>query len=74
MQKECGKKGVVMYKCLKVTFTADLPNGFLQKSLQKHARKLSIEGVAQLLVDNFVKNIVCGSLENVDAFLDHFYK
>ena len=63
-----------MYKCLKVTFIADLPHGFLQKSIQKHAKNLRIEGVAQLLMDDFVKIVICGSLENVDAFLDQFYK
>ncbi len=62
-----------MYKCLKITFTADLPKGFLQKSVQKNARNLAIEGVAQLLMDNFVKIIVCGPLENVDDFLDNLY-
>ncbi len=63
-----------MYKCLKITFTADLPKGFLQKSIQNNARKLAIEGVAQLLMDNYVKIIVCGSLEQVDIFLDLLYK
>lgn len=63
-----------MYKCIKITFSAELPNGFLQKSIQKNARKLEIEGVAQLLMDNFVKIVVCGSIEQVDTFLDLVYK
>lgn len=62
-----------MYKCLKITFTAQLPKGFLQQSVQKNARDLSIEGVAQLLMDDFVKIIICGPLEHVDDFLDHLY-
>ena len=55
-----------MYKCLKITFTADLPKGFLQKFIQNNARKLAIEGVAQLLMDNYVKIIVCGSAEGIE--------
>lgn len=62
-----------MYKCLKITFTANLPKGFLQKVIQNN-QKLHIEGVAQLLMDNLVKIIVCGSMDHVDHFLDHLYK
>ena len=58
-----------MYKCLKITFTANLPKGFLQKAIQSNAQKLHIEGVAQLLMDNLVKIIVCGSMDHVDYFL-----
>ena len=63
-----------MHKCLKITFTADLPEGFLQEAIQKHARKLSVEGVAQMLMDNFVKIVVCGTMDEVDSFLDLLYK
>lgn len=63
-----------MYKCLKITFSADLPKGFLQRVIQQNARKLDVEGVAQLLMDNFVKIIVCGSMGQVDTFLDLLYK
>ncbi|MEX0849329.1 MAG: acylphosphatase [Candidatus Dependentiae bacterium] len=62
-----------MYKCLKITFTAQLPKGYLQKTVQKSARDLAVEGVAQLLVDDFVKIIVCGPMEKVDDFLDNLY-
>lgn len=63
-----------MYKCLKITFTAELPKGFLQKAIQGNAKKLNVEGVAQLLMDNFVRIIVCGSMDQVDSFLDYLYK
>lgn len=63
-----------MYKCLKITFTANLPKEFLQKAIQNNAKKLKIEGVAQLLMDNIVKIIVCGSMDHVDSFLDYLYK
>ena len=63
-----------MHKCLKITFNAQVPQGFLQKALQKKVKKLAIEGVAQQLMDDFIKIIVCGSLEDVDTFLDILYK
>ncbi len=63
-----------MYKCLKITFNAQMPEGYLQKMLQKKIKKLSIEGVAQQLMDDFIKIIVCGAMEDVDTFLDILYK
>jgi len=63
-----------MYKCLKITFNAQMPQGYLQKALQKKVKKLSIEGVAQQLMDDFIKIIVCGAMEDVDTFLDILYK
>lgn len=69
------KKGEKMKKCLKITFAADVPEGFLQSSVQKHARKFSIEGTAQIITaDNLVKVIVCGEKESVDTFLDNLHK
>lgn len=62
-----------MYKCLKITFTGNLPKGFLQKTVLKCARDYPIEGLAQLMMDNLVKIIVCGSLDDVDSFLDKLY-
>lgn len=62
-----------MYKCLKITFTGNFPKGFLQKYVLKCARDFLIEGHAQLIMENAVKIIVCGSLEHVDAFLDKLY-
>lgn len=62
-----------MYKCLKITFTGNLPKGFLQKTILKCARDYPIEGLAQLMTDNLVKIIVCGSLDHVDSFLDELY-
>ena len=61
-----------MYKCLKITFTGTFPKGFLQNVL-KCARDFVIEGHAQLIMENAVRIIVCGSLEHVDAFLDKLY-
>lgn len=62
-----------MYKCLKITFTGNLPKGFLQKTVLKCARDYPVEGLAQLMMDNLVKIIVCGPLAEVDSFLDELY-
>ena len=65
-----------MNKCLKITLRGDIPKGFLQSFVQKHAKKLSLEGSVQLTNggEQVVKIIACGSKEDVDAFLDIIYK
>lgn len=64
-----------MNKCLVVTFLADIPKGFLQNQVLKYAKKLSVEGTAQILsTENKVRIIVCGSKERVDSFLDFIHK
>lgn len=62
-----------MNKCLRITFVADFPEGFLQNFMQKNARKLELEGVAQI-IDGMARIIVCGTKEKVDEFLDILYK
>jgi len=62
-----------MNKCLRITFSADFPEGFLQKFVRKHAQKLDLEGAAQV-VDNTVRVIACGDKDRVDEFLDMIYK
>ena len=62
-----------MNKCLRITFSADFPEGFLQSFVQKHARKLDLEGVAQVM-DNMVRVVACGDKDKVDEFLDMIYK
>lgn len=62
-----------MNKCLRITFSAGFPEGFLQSFLLKHARILDLEGAAQV-VDDTVRVIACGTKEKVDEFLDMIYK
>ena len=38
-----------MNKCLRITFVADFPEGFLQSFIQKNAKKLQLEGIAQVM-------------------------
>jgi len=64
-----------MNKCLRIEFSGDVPQGFLQKIIQKHARKLELEGTAQVLSgQNKVKIIVCGNKDRIDNFLDLLHK
>jgi len=62
-----------MDQCLKITFFVGALRGFLHKFVQESAKKLELEGVAQLLSDEQVKIIVCGSKENIDEFIDVLY-
>ena len=65
-----------MYKCLRITFQGALPEGFLRDYVQKHAKKLSLEGTAQRISgdDKTVKIIACGAKDSVEGFLDVLYK
>ena len=59
-----------MNKCLRIVFTADVSSDFLRSFIQKHARKMSIEGTAQVVALQKIRIIACGTKDNVEAFLD----
>ncbi len=64
-----------MNKCLKIMLTAEFAQGSLANILAKHAQKLQLEGVAQIVgPDNKVSIVVCGSVDGVDEFLDLLHK
>jgi len=64
-----------MNKCLKITFRADFPENFLQTFVQKHAKKLNIEGMVQVISpEKRVRIIACGLKDDVDTFLDVLHK
>jgi hypothetical protein len=54
-------------------FNAEVPHEALQKILHNCTKKVLVEGVAQLFLGNNIRIIVCGSVENVDAFIDMMY-
>ena len=62
-----------MNQCLKITLFVGAVKG-LGDFVQKHAKKLELEGVVQLISDDHVKIIVCGLKENMDEFVDTLYK
>lgn len=64
-----------MNKCLKINFASDYPTGFLQKFVQKNARDLGLEGLAQVMPgERNTIVLVCGPKEDVDAFVDLLHK
>jgi len=64
-----------MYKCLKVTFSANFPEGFLSDFVQKHAKNLNLEGTVQVMsMNNKVRVVVCGPKDDVDQFIDLLHK
>lgn len=63
-----------MNKCLRITFSGKFPADFLHSFVQKHAKKLNVEGTVQWTESKGVRIIVCGSKDSVDAFLDVLHK
>lgn len=64
-----------MNKCLKITFNADFPDGFLHEFIQKQAKDLELEGTVQVVsVNQKVRIVVCGDKKKVDAFVDLLHK
>ncbi len=64
-----------MNKCLKISFGADIPDGFLRTFVQKHARKFELEGTARVFsVEEKIIIVVCGHKDAVDDFLDVLHK
>ena len=63
-----------MKKCLKIVFSAPVPEQFLQL-VQRHARSLGVEGtLAVMPAESLVRIIAAGDKDNVDQFLDALYK
>ena len=59
-----------MNKCLRIVFTADASNDFLRSFIQKHARKMRIEGTAQVVALKKIRIIAYGTKDDVDTFLN----
>jgi acylphosphatase len=69
------KKEKVMNKCLKITFGADVPEGFLQNFIQKTAKKFNLEGTVQMIpAEDRIKIVICGPKDKVDQFVDVLHK
>lgn len=63
-----------MKKCVRVSFTAPISHDFLVKNVQGAAKKLSLEGIAQIGPAQEVKIIVYGDKNTVDTFLDVLHR
>lgn len=68
------KKGDGMKKCLKITFSGEVSDTFLKKSIQKPAQNLQVEGTVQQLPDQEIRIIACGTHEDVEELLDIIHK
>jgi len=63
-----------MKKCLKIVFSAPVPEQFLLV-VQQHARKLEVEGtLAVVPADRLVRIVASGDKEKVDQFFDVLFK
>lgn len=65
-----------MNKCLRIALTAHESKDFLRGIIQRHARTLGLEGMAQM-IDQKGKQIritVCGSAVDLDHFIDLLHK
>jgi acylphosphatase len=65
-----------MNKCLRIALTAHASNDFLYSFIQKHARKLGLEGMAQKIdpKNNQIRITVCGDAVDLDNFIDLIHK
>jgi len=64
-----------MNKCLRITLGKTVPEGFLRSFVQRHARKLDLEGAAQVTAtDGEVRIDVCGPKDALESFLDLLHK
>ncbi len=65
-----------MNKCLRIALTAHSSNSSLYGFIQKHARKLGLEGMAQMVdpKNNQIRITVCGPVVDLDHFIDLIHK
>ena len=65
-----------MNKCLRIALTAHSSNDFLYSVIQKHARKLGLEGMAQMVdpKNNQIRITICGPAVDLDHFIDLIHK
>jgi acylphosphatase len=62
-----------MAQCLRISFVCDVPRAFLQDTVQKNAKKLGLEGTAQV-DDRRVLVVICGFRDSIDQFVDLVHK
>lgn len=62
-----------MKKCLKILLLGEVPAKLLS-SIQKEAKQLGLEGVAQVEKEGGIKIVVCGEKDEPDEILDVIHK
>lgn len=63
-----------MEKCLKIMFNVEVDRMVIQQIIQRCSKDIVVEGVAQLFPEHPGKVIICGSVEDVDIFIDRMYE
>lgn len=61
-----------MNKCLRIIVTAKFPDELLVNFIQKSAKKLALEGTAQIIDQNAktIRITICGEAQALDDFID----
>lgn len=65
-----------MNKCLRIALTAEASGDFLYSFIQKNARNLGLEGMAQMVDPKAhqIRITVCGEAADLDHFIDLIHK
>ncbi|HJZ22839.1 MAG TPA: hypothetical protein VJ201_00115 [Candidatus Babeliales bacterium] len=61
-------------QCLKITFYMPDDDSFLDDLVKKYARRLELEGVAQLIAPRQAEVVACGNPEAIELLIDAIYK
>ena len=62
-----------MAQCLRIRFLCKVSEAFLHTCVQKNAKKLSLEGTAQI-DNNAILIVVCGLKDAINQFVDVLHK
>lgn len=62
-----------MAQCLRIRFLGNVTDAFLHNCVQKTAKKLALEGTAQI-DNNAILIVVCGVKEAINQFVDVIHK
>ncbi len=62
-----------MAQCLRIRFLCNVSEAFLHNCVQKNAKKLSLEGTAQI-DNNAILIVVCGLKDPINQFVDVLHK
>lgn len=62
-----------MIKCVRIMCNIKLSKQ-MAEAVQKFAKRLELEGALHTMAEDQIKIIVCGSKENIDAFVDALHQ
>lgn len=62
-----------MKRCLRMLVNVENWQSDWGLQIQKHAKKLEVEGLMQALDDHQLRIMICGESEKIDDFMDFLY-